>query len=197
MICRRTLNSSPWCLSIYFLLRKLMLLFWRLASVANTTVQTLFGKYYFIFCHFISNKSGGCFRNTKTVGITSLGLEHTAILGDTLTEIAWQKSGIIKENSDVFSVAQPNECMASIRKRCAERNVRNNINNDEFKKKNWYLHVGTREPTFSVSRPPWIEMHIWWTKNGLVNLIVSVFCRFARLRYNGMFCNFSRLFAPK
>lgn len=72
------------------------------------------------------------FRNTKTVGITSLGLEHTALLGNTLTDIAWQKSGIIKENSDVFTVRQPDECMTTIRKRCAERNVSNRkINKNE------------------------------------------------------------------
>lgn len=65
-------------------------------------------------------------RNTKTVGITSLGLEHTSILGDTLTDIAWQKAGIIKEHSDVFTVAQPDECMEVIRQRCAERKVSKN-----------------------------------------------------------------------
>lgn len=64
------------------------------------------------------------FRNTKTVGITSLGLEHTSILGNTLTDIAWQKAGIIKQNSDVFTVPQPDECMETIRNRCADRNVR-------------------------------------------------------------------------
>ena len=31
--------------------------------------------------------------------ITSIGYDHTKILGDTLTEIAHQKAGIIKENS--------------------------------------------------------------------------------------------------
>jgi len=66
-------------------------------------------------------------RNTKTVAITSLGLEHTAILGNTLKEIAWQKSGIIKEFADVFTVQQPNECMEPIRKRCAERNAKLHI----------------------------------------------------------------------
>lgn len=41
-------------------------------------------------------------RNTEVVGITSLHLEHTQLLGDTIEEIAWQKSGIIKSGSSVF-----------------------------------------------------------------------------------------------
>lgn len=32
-------------------------------------------------------------RNTELVGITALQLEHTQLLGHTLEEIAWQKSG--------------------------------------------------------------------------------------------------------
>jgi len=45
---------------------------------------------------------GGTFDSTNIVpkpavtGITSLGLDHTAVLGKTIEEIAWQKSGIYK-----------------------------------------------------------------------------------------------------
>lgn len=60
---------------------------------------------------------------TKTVGITSLGLEHTQILGNTLEEIAWQKAGIIKGGSDVFTVEQKNACEAVIRSRAKENNA--------------------------------------------------------------------------
>ena len=42
-------------------------------------------------------------------GVTSLGLDHTIILGDTIDEIAWQKSGIFKENVPAFAVEQDNE----------------------------------------------------------------------------------------
>lgn len=57
-------------------------------------------------------------RGTKTVGITSLGLEHTQLLGNTIEDIAWQKAGIIKQQSDVFTVRQPDGCMAVIRDQC-------------------------------------------------------------------------------
>lgn len=57
-------------------------------------------------------------RRTSTVGITSLGLEHTKLLGDTLEEIAWQKAGIVKEGSDVFTVRQPDGCLDVIANEC-------------------------------------------------------------------------------
>ncbi|EDQ86103.1 uncharacterized protein MONBRDRAFT_28582 [Monosiga brevicollis MX1] len=56
---------------------------------------------------------GGLYDATNVVlepwvcGITRLGLEHTSILGNTLTEIAHQKAGIMKENVPCFS--QPQE----------------------------------------------------------------------------------------
>lgn len=59
--------------------------------------------------------------NTKTVGITSLGLEHTQLLGQTLEEIAWQKSGIIKPGAMVYTnVTQP-ECLEVIARRAQEK----------------------------------------------------------------------------
>ncbi|PSN30712.1 Folylpolyglutamate synthase [Blattella germanica] len=38
-------------------------------------------------------------RHVSTVGITSLALDHTDILGNTIEEIAWQKAGIMKPGS--------------------------------------------------------------------------------------------------
>jgi folylpolyglutamate synthase len=63
-------------------------------------------------------------RNTEIVGITSLQLEHTQLLGETLDEIAWQKAGIIKANSHVFTMSQPEVCMQVINKRFNEKKVR-------------------------------------------------------------------------
>lgn len=77
---------------------------------------------------------------TKTVGITSLGLEHTQILGNTLEEIAWQKAGIIKNGSDVFTVEQTNTCVDVIRTRAEEKNAKLYVV-PEFKEYIW-----TRQP---------------------------------------------------
>ena len=49
--------------------------------------------------------------------ITPLDYEHTAVLGSTLTEIARNKSGIIKARRPVASAAQPAEAMAVIESR--------------------------------------------------------------------------------
>lgn len=36
------------------------------------------------------------FRKPDVCGVTSLGLDHTALLGNTIEEIAWNKAGIFK-----------------------------------------------------------------------------------------------------
>lgn len=62
-------------------------------------------------------------RDTKTVGITSLGLDHVEVLGDTIEKIAWQKAGIIKRNSNVFTVRQGGRANEVIEKVAAEKEV--------------------------------------------------------------------------
>lgn len=57
------------------------------------------------------------------VGITSLGLDHTNILGNTLSKIAWNKAGIMKPGSRVFTVPQENEAMTVLQERSVERQV--------------------------------------------------------------------------
>lgn len=46
--------------------------------------------------------------------LTAIGLDHTAVLGDTVSAIAEQKCGIIKENSAVVTSAQCDEAMQVI-----------------------------------------------------------------------------------
>lgn len=60
-------------------------------------------------------------RNPVCVGITSLGLEHTALLGNTLEEISYQKSGIFKPCAMAFTVPQPESAMRILRKRAVEK----------------------------------------------------------------------------
>lgn len=63
-------------------------------------------------------------RNTEIVGITSLQLEHTQLLGETIEEIAWQKAGIIKEASHVYSMPQQQPvCHKVINERFLEKKV--------------------------------------------------------------------------
>lgn len=67
-------------------------------------------------------------RNTQTVGITSLGLEHTSLLGSTYKDIAWQKCGIMKPNCSVYTAVQHEECVRVINERAAEKHVRKTSN---------------------------------------------------------------------
>lgn len=55
--------------------------------------------------------------------ITSISLDHTNILGNTLREIAYEKSGIIKENVPVVSAIQEEEVLLEIEKKAKEKNT--------------------------------------------------------------------------
>jgi dihydrofolate synthase/folylpolyglutamate synthase len=54
--------------------------------------------------------------------ITSISLEHCHILGDTLSKIAFEKAGIIKNNTPVFIGDLPSEAENTISEICKERN---------------------------------------------------------------------------
>ena len=55
--------------------------------------------------------------------ITSLGLDHIGMLGDTVEQIAWHKGGIMKERVAAFSVKQSLSAMAVLKRRAIEKNV--------------------------------------------------------------------------
>lgn len=63
----------------------------------------------------------------KTTAVTSLGIDHTALLGNTLPEIAWHKAGIFKSGATAFTVPQPEEATTVLRQRAAEKNVHLNV----------------------------------------------------------------------
>ncbi|XP_030063815.1 folylpolyglutamate synthase, mitochondrial isoform X1 [Microcaecilia unicolor] len=50
-------------------------------------------------------------RKPVVCGISSLGIDHTSILGDTIEKIAWQKGGIFKPGVPAFTVPQPASCL--------------------------------------------------------------------------------------
>ena len=59
--------------------------------------------------------------------ITRLGIDHTAMLGETIEEIAWHKSGIMKEGVPAFTMDQREEAQTVLKKRAAEKGVELNI----------------------------------------------------------------------
>lgn len=70
---------------------------------------------------------GGLYDSTNIVDplvsiITSIGYDHMAILGNTLEEIAVQKAGIIKLNSNTVMVEQKESVQKIIEETCKEKN---------------------------------------------------------------------------
>jgi dihydrofolate synthase/folylpolyglutamate synthase len=56
--------------------------------------------------------------------ITNVGLDHTAILGNTLSSIAYEKAGIIKQGVPVVSAVESPEALSVIEKTCKEKDAR-------------------------------------------------------------------------
>jgi len=56
----------------------------------------------------------------SVTGITSLGIDHTAMLGNTIEEIAWHKGGIIKKDVPCYSAPQPPSATEFLQKRSSE-----------------------------------------------------------------------------
>jgi len=83
--------------------------------------------------------------------ITTISLDHTAILGDTLAEIAGEKGGIIKPGVPVVSSPQPEEARAVLERLAAERGSPLSLAG-----RDWQL-AGTPE-RFDL-RGPWGEYH--------------------------------------
>lgn len=63
-------------------------------------------------------------RSPSACVITSISMDHCAILGDTIEEIAWQKAGIIKPFSHVFTPDTQKESVLDVfQKQCDEMNA--------------------------------------------------------------------------
>ncbi|XP_064153587.1 folylpolyglutamate synthase, mitochondrial-like [Anguilla rostrata] len=69
---------------------------------------------------------GGAYDCTNVIrkpwvcGISSLGIDHASLLGDTVEEIAWQKAGIFKPGVPAFTVKQSDASMAVLKERAKE-----------------------------------------------------------------------------
>ncbi|CED83354.1 bifunctional protein [Phaffia rhodozyma] len=108
-------------------------------QIANplTPVKPVYFRYLTLlaFHAFLSEKVdtsifevgiGGAFDSTNIIpqpvvaGVTSLGLDHTHLLGDTIGKVAWNKGGIYKQGVPAFSVQQPENGEEVLRARADE-----------------------------------------------------------------------------
>jgi len=86
--------------------------------------------------------------NTLVSVITSIGYDHMHILGNTLPEIAYQKAGIIKENSNTVFFEQSEEINRVFINKCKEKNNKlylinkNQIENYKYDDKYQYFDYG-------------------------------------------------------
>ncbi|KAJ5273438.1 Folylpolyglutamate synthase [Penicillium angulare] len=62
-------------------------------------------------------------KKPKATAITSLGIDHTAMLGTTIEEIAWHKGGIIKSEVRGFTAPQAPTAEKVLKERAAEKNT--------------------------------------------------------------------------
>jgi folylpolyglutamate synthase len=60
----------------------------------------------------------------SVTAVTSLGIDHVAMLGDTIESIAWHKAGVFKPGVPAFSAPQPEEAIRVLHDRAAERNTK-------------------------------------------------------------------------
>jgi dihydrofolate synthase/folylpolyglutamate synthase len=113
--------------------------------------------------------------------ITNIGYDHTQFLGESLTEIAYEKSGIIKDNIPVVIGENQSEIKAAFESRALFRNsklwfaedqVKNNYKSDligDYQQKNIKTAVQTihvlKSKEFNIS-----EKNI---KKGLKNVVVN------------------------
>ncbi|KAI7896502.1 Mur ligase [Mucor mucedo] len=80
-------------------------------------------------CAILEVGVGGEYDSTNIIerpvvcGITALGLDHVTVLGNTIDQIAWHKSGIIKPNVPVVAFEQVPAAMEVVEKRAQEKNA--------------------------------------------------------------------------
>jgi hypothetical protein len=86
-------------------------------SIAQISSSLLLYHLFSIYCCII------VYRTPVVCGITSLGLDHVQILGNTIEQIAWQKAGIFKKDVPAVTVPQVPEAMRILIERAEEKHV--------------------------------------------------------------------------
>ncbi|CAO3702407.1 unnamed protein product [Rhizopus stolonifer] len=90
---------------------------------------TLVALHAFVDCAILEVGVGGEYDSTNIIekpiacGITALGLDHVSVLGNTIDQIAWHKSGIIKPNTPVVCFEQLPEAIQVVEQRAKEKNA--------------------------------------------------------------------------
>lgn len=99
---------------------------------------------------------GGRFDSTNIINpllsiITSIGLDHTAILGETYGEIAFEKAGIIKENTPIIAAVKQEEAKDVIVRRAQEENAPYYLLGKHFELENYQSNEDGESFTFKTA----------------------------------------------
>jgi len=84
--------------------------------------------------------------------ITNIGLDHQALLGNTKEKIAWEKAGIIKPRTRVFTGEKNKKVLEVIKKECAKNNVALEISDFRFQ----ILHADISGTSFEYNKAPYM-----------------------------------------
>ena len=107
--------------------------------------------------------------------ITSLSLDHTALLGETVAQIAREKAGIIKEGVPVVSAPQPPEALSVIEEVCRERGAPLTLVGRDW---TWQAREASLEGQKFTVRGPRSEVRSLWIpllgRHELINATVAV-----------------------
>lgn len=106
-------------------------------------------------------------KKPTVTGISSLGIDHTAVLGNTIEEIAWHKAGIMKNGAPAFTSPQPDSALQVLYTRASEKAVQLHLvepNSDvesiqlglaaDFQKTNASLAVGIAQAHLTALGSP-------------------------------------------
>lgn len=101
--------------------------------VSMFDVETVIGLVYFaqkkIDWAVVEVGLGGRYDSTNVIPhkvaavITSIGLDHMAVLGNTKAQIAWEKAGIITPQCRVYTAEKDKKVLAVIKKECVRQRV--------------------------------------------------------------------------
>ena len=100
--------------------------------------------------------------------ITSLSLDHTQVLGDTIEEIAREKAGIIKPGVPVVTAPQAPSAMQVIRDTCSERGADLLTLGEDIC---WRVGESTFPDTKKIAPPQLLEIQ---SRKGIYDLQVSL-----------------------
>ncbi|MFT8320545.1 MAG: folylpolyglutamate synthase/dihydrofolate synthase family protein [Bacillus sp. (in: firmicutes)] len=133
-------------------------------------IITAMSLYYFAYVHKVDIVLyevglGGRFDSTNIISpllsiITSIGLDHTAILGNTYAEIAFEKAGIIKKNTPIITAVKQKEAEEVIIKKATDETAPIYLLNKHFMIENHQSILKGERFSFKTAATKMQDLHI-------------------------------------